>query len=115
MRLPNASAATVPREKITGYLLSATHRVGRHKAEFFVRFGFRVQAWEALADALRDHATRHEVARMEPSAFGARYIVDGMMVTPDGRNPRVRSVWFIRRGQEAPQFVTAHPLGRRPG
>jgi hypothetical protein len=39
MKLPNHEHALVPQEKITGYLLSLTHRDGRHKAAFFVSFG----------------------------------------------------------------------------
>ena len=50
------------------------------------------------------------VTRVEPSPFGARYVVEGIMAAPDGRAPGVRSVWFIRTGEDAPRFVTAYPL-----
>ena len=33
--------------------------------------------------------------------------------TPDGRDPLVLAVWFIRSGEEIPRFVTAYPVGRR--
>ncbi len=38
--LPNCERAWVMPEKITEYLLSMTHRRGRQKAGFFLRFGF---------------------------------------------------------------------------
>ena len=55
MRLPNAHLAVVEREKITGYLLNAAHRFGASKARFLAGFGFRLEAWEPLAEALREH------------------------------------------------------------
>ncbi len=53
MKLPNVERAVVTREKVIDYLLSDTHRDGRHKALFFKRFGFTIQKWEELASALR--------------------------------------------------------------
>ncbi len=52
MKLPNVAVALVPADKITGYLLSPTHRDGRHKAAFFFGSGFALDAWQALAAAL---------------------------------------------------------------
>lgn len=43
MKLPNVGGAVVAQEKIIDYLLSDTHRDGRHKAVFFKRFGFTIQ------------------------------------------------------------------------
>ena len=40
MKLPNVEQVIVPRAKIVDYLLSETHRNGRYKAAFFLRFGF---------------------------------------------------------------------------
>ena len=110
MKLPNVDAASVPRLKITGYLLSKTHRDGRHKAAFFLSFGFTARAWQTLAEALLKHAADHPVARSEETSFGMRYVVEGTMSTPDGRTPRIRSVWFIDIDNTAPRFVTAYRL-----
>jgi hypothetical protein len=110
MELPNRHLAVVPREKITDYLLSTTHRDGRHKAAFFITFGYTVERWEDLADALMRHAVMHEVAKEEGSRFGTRYVVEGIMAMADGRDALLRSVWFIDRGTDTPRFVTAYPL-----
>ena len=56
MKLPNAEAAVVERAKIEGYLLNVAHRFGASKARFFTHFGFRLEAWEQLAQALLEHA-----------------------------------------------------------
>jgi hypothetical protein len=51
MKLPNLENAQIPPAKITDYLLSFTHRDGRHKAAFFTRFGFSADNWEIMAAA----------------------------------------------------------------
>jgi hypothetical protein len=112
MNLPKADVVDIAREKLTEYLLSTTHREGRHKAAFFLAHGFAVEAWELLAAALPQHAAAHPLAKVEASRFGNRYIVEGIMETPDGRTPKLRSVWFIDHGVDTPRFVTAYPLER---
>ncbi len=110
MKLPNAEHAFVDREKLTDYLLCVTHPDGGSKAEFFARFGFRLEDWEVLAEALRRHGTRCDVLNTVDSAYGTRYAVDGALETPDGRNPLVRTVWIIEKGSARPRLITAHPL-----
>lgn len=113
MRLPFGERSSVGGEKILEYLLSPTHPQGRHKAAFFAAFGFRREDWRELAEALREHAIRHEIADIEKTSFGTRYTVEGIMLTSDGRAPNIRAVWFIDAEEELPRFVTAYPL-RRP-
>ena len=110
MNLPNAHLAIVEREKITNYLLNREHRCGASKARFFAEFGFAPEAWEAMAAELRVHAQAHEVARWRETGFGPRYEVEGEMTAPDGRRPRVRTVWQMDKGQIAPRLITAYPL-----
>jgi uncharacterized protein DUF6883 len=110
MKLPNHEHVLVPREKVIDYLLSTTHRDGRHKAVFFSGFGFTADNWQELADALIQHANDHEVAKEEGSPFGTRYVVDGTMTMADGRDTWVRTVWFIDTGTDMARFVTAYPL-----
>jgi hypothetical protein len=109
MKLPNVDRAQVQREKLVGYLLSRAHPDGAGKAAFFARFGFSATAWEVLHDALLAHAREHEVAETGESAFGTRFTVEGPLRSPDGRSPRVRSVWFIDAGAATPRLVTAYP------
>ena len=113
MKLPNLETAVVPAAKIMDYLLSETHSDGKHKARFFQAFGFSLHDWQALEHAVRQHVSDHEVAKVEPSPFGTRYVVEGIITAPDGRSPLIRTVWFVRNEEESPQFVTAYPLRRR--
>jgi hypothetical protein len=108
MKLPNLELATVPRPKVVDYLLSDTHRDGRHKAAFFHRFGYTVAAWERLRDDLLEHA-QHNVIAVEDSPFGTRYVIEGIIQAPDGRAPRIRTVWFKESESEVPRLATAYP------
>jgi hypothetical protein len=95
MKLPNARLAIVEDDKVVSYLLNPAHRFGGSKARFFADFGFRLDDWEALARALREHGRRNEAAAERETGFGPRYEVDGPLNTPDGRRPRVRTVWQL--------------------
>lgn len=108
--LPGAFRATVDPSKVTAYLLSETHPVGRAKAAFFGQFGFSASNWEALRDALLAHARTGEVSSTAATEFGMKYIVDGPFSCPDGQTPRVRTVWFVTKGSAVPRLVTAHPI-----
>ena len=68
MKLPNHESAILPREKIRDYLLSTTHPDGRHKAAFFLRFGFNRDSWQTLGEALLRHAALHDVVKTETTA-----------------------------------------------
>ena len=110
MKLPNAANAVVEREKIADYLLNPAHRYGASKARFFTHFGFRLAAWGQLARALREHAQTHDVTKTRETGFGPRYEVEGTLNCPNGRRPRVRSVWQLDEGAVAPRLLTAYPL-----
>jgi len=115
VKLPNYENAIVSETKITGYLLSIKHRDGRSKAEVFAQLGFMGDAWEKLAKSLLQHAAENEVAKVEDSPFGKRYIVEGKLFGSGDKTAVVRSVWFVETGEHIPRFVTAYPLQRRKG
>lgn len=110
MMLPCADALIVEREKITDYLLNPAHRYGASKARFFAAFGFRTEEWETFAHALREHGRSHAVTKVKETGFGPRYEVEGELIAPDGRRPRVRTVWQLDEGEVAPRLITTYPL-----
>lgn len=109
-RLPNVEEAIIDEAKMTNDLLSVEHPVGRAKARFFHRFGFGLEAWEMLQTALLEHARNHAIASRAATPYGMNDVIEGPLVTPGGRNPMVRAVWFVESGQEHPRFVTADPM-----
>ncbi|HEY7551893.1 MAG TPA: hypothetical protein VH913_20515 [Hyphomicrobiaceae bacterium] len=107
--VPNCDHAIVDPVKISDYLLSETHPVGRSKARFFRRFGFGEDAPEELTQALLAHVRDCPLATIEVSPYGTKYRVEGRLISPDGRNPLVTTVWIIVGGEIIPRFVTAFP------
>jgi len=112
VNLPNAENGRIDPEKVTEYLLCLSHPVGAAKAEFFAQFGFALDHWKVLADSLLRHGQIHQVSNVVESEYGTRYSVDGELQSPDGRNPMVRTVWIIERGELAPRLITAHPIAK---
>jgi hypothetical protein len=110
MLLPHVEQAIVPEQRLTGYLLSPTHRIGKAKAAFFQRFGFTAADWVVLAEALHQHARENAVAATEVTPLGVLYSVEGPLRVPDGRTPLVCVVWFVENSQTTPRLATAYPL-----
>jgi hypothetical protein len=49
MKLPGGDAATVDRQKLTGYCLNRDHLRGKHKARVFATLGFTVEKCRCVA------------------------------------------------------------------
>jgi hypothetical protein len=113
MKLPNVDKARVERKKIVDYLLSGSHPDGSAKARFFANFGFSSEKWTVLAAALKEHARVHDVRSSIESPHGTRYTVEGRVMTPDGRNPNIRTVWVLGKRAKSPRLVTAFPIRSR--
>ncbi len=109
MKLPNADRVIVDQRKVIEYLLSSSHPDGWAKAEFFGAFGFKAENWQVLARALKEHCGKNSVTKVVESEYGTRYTVDGVIETPSGRKPTIRTVWIVGKGKEIPRLITAHP------
>ncbi len=99
----------VPEEKITDYLLSPYHPVGRGKAAFFRALGFSRQDPEALARALVVQAQEVPQREVQPAPKGEKLICVGPLTTPSGKRPQLVSVWYIEEGSGVARLVTAYP------
>ena len=113
MKLPNLEHADVAEAKITEYLLNEAHPSNQGKAAFFFSFGFTLEAWPVLADAMRKHAADYEIAGISTTEHGTKYLIEGALITPDARNPDVRTVWIVDEGETIPRLVTAYRLRRK--
>jgi hypothetical protein len=110
MQLPNSDSAWVPPEKLTGYLLSETHPIGKAKAKYFRGLGYHDENVVLLESGLLDIARTHEVVETESTLHGTKYVVDGSLMPPGGRMAGLRTVWIIETSDSRPRFVTAFPL-----
>ena len=109
MKLPNALLADVPDRKLGGYLLLQDHPQNKGKAAFYEVVGFTINNAHKLREALCWHIMYNEVAKVEPTEHGTKYVVEGQMPCENGKNYLIRSVWFISNGETIPKFVTAYP------
>lgn len=97
-------------EKITDYLLSETHAVGKSKARYFRSHGFDDESAGQLANGLLAIARSAQVTFSEKSPYGTKYVIDGDLETPKGVMILVRTIWIVEKGQNTPRFVTACPI-----
>ena len=111
VKLRNAHLAVVDRGKVVDYLLHEAHPDNGGKARFFASLGFSRDDPERLVTALRDVAEHGDVVKSAESVHGEKYVVEGSLSrhTQESRWARVRTVWIIDRGDEAPRLVTAYP------
>ena len=111
MQLRNPHLAIIDRHKVVDYLLNAAHPDNGGKARFFAALGYSVDTVERLIDALRTVAATGEAVDRVESVHGEKHVVDGLLPSHTEQRPgrRVRTVWIIDRGQEAPRLVTAYP------
>jgi hypothetical protein len=110
MRLPNRENAFVPQPKLTEYLLSETHPVGRSKAQYLKNMGYDATYAGVLEEGLLQIAHDEAVTDLVTSEYGTKYVIDGSLRTPMGPAMQVRTVWFLQIGDSRPRFVTAYPL-----
>ena len=110
MKLPHGEEAIVPQDKIQHYLLNPDHPIGGSKAGFFRAFGFSREHWRLLADALREHGRANPIAKAVSDEDGTTYLVEGVLETPSGRKPCIRTIWLVETDKLAPRFITAYPL-----
>lgn len=95
----------VPLRKLTDYLLSPTHPVGRHKARFFAALGFTAENPLDLAEALKLQARVTPEVQEEATPFGLKWAARGKLLSTGIAGPperlhlgprgsaRVVSVW----------------------
>ncbi len=106
--LPHGDSLIVEENKVTCYLLNLEHKVGGPKAKYFRNRGFTLEAWAAMADALREHGATQPVTEFAITAYGRKFEVQCQIETPDGTNPCILTAW-IQEGDMPPRLVTAHP------
>lgn len=109
MRLPRSLEAIVPERKLTGYLLSETHPVGRAKAKFFRALGFNERNLVRLKDALLAVAVSNDVTEAVVTPFGTKYLVEGDLDAPKGISVRVLTVWILEKGEDLPRCNCSTP------
>lgn len=108
-KLPNLDRAYIPLPKLKEYLLSEAHPVGRSKAKFLRAVGFNETNLDLLEKLLIKIAQTQEVNSIEKTHYGIKYVIEGVLETPNGRIVQMRTIWIIEADQDEPRFITAYP------
>jgi hypothetical protein len=113
MKLPRNEDAFVPEKKLSDYLMSETHSVGKEKARYFRSLGYSRANLDQLEEALIEIAASNEVSEAIRTPFGTKYVIDGDMITPTGITARLRTIWILEKEENKPCLVTAYPVTKR--
>jgi filamentous hemagglutinin len=107
--LPGAERAVIDPAKLTDYLLSLAHPIGRFKAAYFARLGFLAEDWRLLEMVLLEAAASGTVQAVEQTRYGRKYRVHGRIEPPRGGTVALVTVWIVLSDEDFPRFVTAFP------
>jgi hypothetical protein len=113
MKIPNNNLSFVAENIITDYLLSDIHETGKHKADFFKRFGFDITDFDTFKGSLIQHSIDRDIEKTTHTEHGIKYELRCEIKTPDQRNPCIVTVWIVENGLEEPKLVTAYPAKRQ--
>ena len=83
--------------------------MGRFKANVFSALGYSQENWQVLRDDLLALAHTGVAIPGQPSVYGRKYEVSGILVGPSGRHGSFITVWLVPAGQDIAKFVTAFP------
>ena len=108
-RLPNADKAIIEDSKLTEYILSPVHPIGRFKAAFFRRLGYTLTNREAFEQQLKKLALSENISKTEDIYYGKKYIIKGEIESQSGKSVKVITVWVILKDEDIPRFVTVYP------
>ena len=108
MKMPNCTLAKIPIEKISEYLLSASHPRGFAKAKWFNTLGYNLEKPNELVESIMSLACMDIEASVQTD-YGTKYVIVGKITGPNGRTAEVKSVWMLIVDETAPKLVTAYP------
>jgi hypothetical protein len=94
-------------DKLRHYLFLP--REENDKSQFLAVAGYTSANWQTLDHDLRQLAMTHEVASAEPSPYGTKYEVHGLLRGPNGRTLRVVTVWITLAATGETRLVTLFP------
>ncbi len=109
MMLPNRQSAFVPEAKLSEYLISETHAVGKAKAKFLRILGYDEDNLDLLADGLIKIPNTQEINQKISSKHGTKYVISGLLPTLVGKTVKIKTIWIINKDENVPRFITAYP------
>jgi Domain of unknown function (DUF6883) len=105
MKIP--PEATVPRSKLTDYLLSL--RPLDDKSKYLSQAGFSKEQPDVLEQAIRQIAADNDAVDDGVNEYGTFYRVNGLLTGPNGRSLSVVVIWLQWKADATFHFVTLKP------
>jgi hypothetical protein len=99
--------ASIPDDKITGYLLVL--KIRNDKSKFLAQAGFTLQNPETLPRELRALIEKYEAIEDTRNVYGTFYRVEGLLTGVNGVQLKVVTIWLQRIIDGRFQFVTLKP------
>ncbi len=98
-------------EKITEYLLNATHPTGAPKARFFLAAGFSTAAVPEFSAALLRHPQEAKLMAVSQAAEGRELTYQCDLALPGGQRVCIRSFWMQAGDSSYTRLITSYPFG----
>ena len=99
----------ISKEKLTDYLLSTAHPVGRSKANFFQALGFHKNSVTLLQKGLEEIAQSGQTVETIGTPYGLKQVIEGIIDTPSQKQVKIKTVWMESIPEKVLRFVTAYP------
>ena len=112
--MPHPENLVVETRKLTEYLLSPTSPRGRHKADFFQRFGYTIANMTEFAEALREHGQTQQVTRIIDSPTADDTMLRALSGALRGGTRRCAPSGSWSRAQKAPGCSAHSGRGGNP-
>ena len=72
--------------------------------------GFDKKKVSIFKQSLLSFAVNYPVTETEQTSFGVKYIIDGNVQAPNGKDYILRTIWMIENGENKAYLITAYPL-----
>ena len=106
VRLPRASEARIPTDKLVRYALNLSHERGRHKARVFTSaLAITAADWRYLHDQVLEALPEAEVRATRITPFGVGYEAVVMIDGLNGATQPVVTTWIIE-GDRPPRLTS---------
>jgi hypothetical protein len=102
LRIP--SDASIPRDKLTRYLL--VYRDEDDKSQFLAQIGFTQDNLDWLETALRVHIEEYEAVEEKSNQYGVFYQVNGDLIGVERRKLLITSIWMREKSTGKFRFIT---------
>lgn len=113
MKLPKASEAVIPKEKLTGYALNPLK--DKNKAEAFERvLGYNTDNADKLIEQIRRNLTKYPAKEKPDTGYGVRYEVLMAVTGENGRTANVKTAWILDKDTGEMRLTSLYVTKKKP-